>query len=100
MGFVLEPAIAESLIKLNPSNADVIRPYLSGADLNDDPQQRPGRFVINFFGWSIDRAKNCRNALRSSNDSLNQVARRLTAERTEKWWIYRGQASSAIQSYC
>ena len=89
MGFVLEPAIAESLIKLNPSNADVIRPYLSGADLNDDPQQRPGRFVINFFGWSIDRAQEypecfeiVERLVKPGRSKVNRRAHR------EKWWIY------------
>ena len=30
---------------------DVIYPYLDGHDLNTDPEQKPSRWVINFWDW-------------------------------------------------
>ncbi|MBS3910105.1 MAG: TetR family transcriptional regulator [Actinobacteria bacterium] len=55
MGFVLEPHVAQALIKTNIRNLDVIFPYLNGEDLNSRPDQSPSRWVINFFDWPLKR---------------------------------------------
>ncbi|MCR5862327.1 hypothetical protein LRS05_09295 [Flavobacterium sp. J372] len=57
MGFVLSSEQAEKLIKKDPRNKDVLFPYLNGDDLNSDPEQRPSRWVINFFDWDEEKAK-------------------------------------------
>jgi N-6 DNA Methylase len=56
-GFVLESHEAEALIAKDPKNKDVLFPYLNGDDLNNNPDQSPSRWVINFFDWSESRAK-------------------------------------------
>jgi hypothetical protein len=56
-GFVLTPDEAESLLAKDPRNKDVLFPYLNGEDLNNDPEQRPSRWVINFFDWSEEKAR-------------------------------------------
>jgi hypothetical protein len=56
MGFVLDPNEAESLISIDPKNKDVILPYLNGDDLNNNPDQSPSRFVINFQDWDEEVA--------------------------------------------
>ena len=55
MGFILEPAEATDLKDRNPKNRDVIFPYLNGEDLNTHPEQKPSRYVINFFDWPRER---------------------------------------------
>jgi hypothetical protein len=55
-GFVLAPEEAKKLIEKDSRNRDVLFPYLNGEDLNNDPDQRPSRWVINFFDWSKDKA--------------------------------------------
>ncbi|MGB3496451.1 MAG: DNA methyltransferase, partial [Elainellaceae cyanobacterium] len=54
MGFVLEPEEAQALIEKNPTNKDVLFPYLNGQDLNSNPDQSPSRWVINFKDWPLD----------------------------------------------
>ena len=56
MGFVLEPEEADELIVEDPKNTDVIKPYLNGEDLNNNPTQNPSRFVINFQDWDEEVA--------------------------------------------
>jgi hypothetical protein len=56
-GFTLEPHQAEALIAKDPRNADCLFPYLNGEDLNSHPEQRPSRWVINFFDWDLARAR-------------------------------------------
>jgi hypothetical protein len=57
MGFVLTPDEAKRMLDADPKNADVIFPYLNGQDLNSDPEQRPSRWVINFWDWPEERAR-------------------------------------------
>lgn len=102
-GFVLEPAEAKTLIDKDPRNRDVLFPYLNGEDLNNDPDQCPSRWVINFFDWSEEQA-------RTYPDCFNIIERLVKPERQrwklddngdeiigtyalrkplpEKWWIY------------
>jgi hypothetical protein len=57
MGFVLSEAEADAMIKTDPKNAEVMFPYLNGEDLNTDFMQRASRWVINFWDWPEEKAK-------------------------------------------
>jgi hypothetical protein len=57
MGFVLSKEEAETLIGKEPRNADCLYPYLTGEDLNNDPEQRPSRWVIQFGERSEQEAR-------------------------------------------
>ena len=57
MGFVLSPDEARRMLDADSRNAEVIFPYINGDDLNSDPEQRPSRWVINFFDWPQERAQ-------------------------------------------
>lgn len=55
-GFVLETDEADALFSEDEKYKSVIFPYLNGDDLNNNPDQSPSRFVINFFDWSEEKA--------------------------------------------
>jgi len=55
LGFTMSEAEAKAFIAKDPKNAEVLFPYLNGDDLNSDPEQKPSRWVINFFDWPLDR---------------------------------------------
>ena len=57
MGFVLSPEEASQMVSSSPRSSEVVFPYMNGDDLNSDAKQRPSRYVINFWDWPIDRAK-------------------------------------------
>ena len=102
-GFVLTPEEAEALIAKDPRNKEVLFPYLNGEDLNNDPEQKPSRWVINFFDWTEEKA-------RTYPDCFEIVERLVKPERQrwkldengneivgtyalrkplpQKWWIY------------
>ncbi|MGJ1348599.1 type IIL restriction-modification enzyme MmeI [Sphingobacterium siyangense] len=102
-GFVLSTEQAEKLIKKDPRNKDVIFPYLNGDDLNNDPEQKPSRWVINFFDWDEEKAKtypDCyeiieklvkpeRQRWRKDNEG-NEIdgTYALRKPLPQKWWIY------------
>jgi len=93
MGFVLTPDEAERMLDAEPRNADVIFPYLNGEDLNSDPEQRASRWVINFWDWSEERA-------RQYDLPWRWIEKRVYPERLEKskeksyrnimsmWWLH------------
>jgi hypothetical protein len=102
-GFVLEPDQAQALIVKNPTNKDVLFPYLNGDDLNNNPDQSPSRWVINFFDWPEEQAKHypdCYEIIerlvkperqrwatdKNGNEIVGDYA--LRKPLPEKWWIY------------
>jgi len=103
IGFVLEPEEAEALLAKDPRNADCLFPYLNGEDLNSHPKQKPGRYVICFHDWDLERAK-------QYPDLLDIVDKRVRPERErlrgpgdkrnrEYWWqfgAYRSGMRRAI----
>lgn len=57
IGFVIGVDDAQRMLDEDPRNADVVFPYLNGEDLNSDPEQRPSRYVINFWDWPEEKAR-------------------------------------------
>lgn len=56
-GFILTADHAQRMLDADPKNADVIFPYLNGQELNSDPEQKPSRYVINFWDWPEEKAR-------------------------------------------
>lgn len=89
LGFVLAPGEARRMLDADPRNAEVILPYINGDDLNSDPEQRPSRWVINFWDWPESRAK-------TYTQPYDWLVRNAKAERLankdkgarEKWWLF------------
>jgi hypothetical protein len=90
IGFTLSHEAADSLIDRDFKNADVIYGFLNGEDLNSRPDCSPGRKVINFSDWPLERAQQYPDCLRlvvervkPYRDTSNDVrARRL-------WWQFQ-----------
>ena len=57
LGFVLEFHEAEDLLQVNPRNADIIFPYLTGQDLYSRPDQSSSRKIIDFSEWPLEKAQ-------------------------------------------
>ena len=55
LGFLLSEEEARKYIAHNQMNADVLFPYLNGEDLNSSPEQKPSRWIINFWDWPLSR---------------------------------------------
>jgi methylase of polypeptide subunit release factors len=102
-GFVLEPHEAEALIFNNPKNKDVLFPYLNGDDLNNNPDQSPSRWVINFFDWEESKAKDYPDCYEIIERLVKPERQRWAVDKEgkeivgeyalrkplpEKWWIY------------
>ncbi|MDP9389479.1 MAG: hypothetical protein M3Q48_16580 [Actinomycetota bacterium] len=89
MGFVLAPDDACRLIASDGRNAEVVKPYLNGADLNEDPEQRPSRWVINFFDWPLERAQKYPACFEVVERLVKPERARVNRHtHRDKWWIF------------
>lgn len=89
-GFILEPVEAEALIRKNPKNRQVLFPYLNGDDLNNNPDQSPSRWVINFFDWSKEKCREEYPECFEIVERLVKPTREVLKDKgyREKWWQY------------
>jgi hypothetical protein len=54
--FIIQRSEATDLLR-DPLNAEVVRPYLNGEDLNSHPTHVASRYVVSFFDWPLSRAQ-------------------------------------------
>jgi hypothetical protein len=104
MGFVLTPEEAQRLIDKNPKNKDVLFPYLNGKDLNSRPDQSPSRWVINFFDWPIERAREYPDCFRIVEEKVKPERAKLIGrnpigtKRGQNWWKYGADAKELYRA--
>lgn len=107
MGFVLEPAEARALVDADPRNAEIIKPYIGGEELNTngpgpDGLVEFGRYVVDFGDRTLDEAEEwpallaiVRERVKPTRDSNNRANYR------ERWWQFgerRPGAYAAIRA--
>jgi hypothetical protein len=89
MGFVLSPVEAEVMLAEDPRNADVVRPYLVGEDLNQRPDGSAARWVIDFHDWPIERAQAYPVPFQRVERLVRPERARLNDQRSrECWWQF------------
>ncbi|MGA5325306.1 Eco57I restriction-modification methylase domain-containing protein [Streptomyces griseoincarnatus] len=57
LGFTMSEEEARSWILEDDNYRDVLFPYLNGQDINNHPEHRTNRWVVNFHDWTLERAK-------------------------------------------
>lgn len=89
MGFVVTEDEARAMIERDPRNSEVLFPYLNGEDLNSHPEQKPSRWVINFWDWPEERARTysqpfeiVENKVKPERMKVKRTARK------ERWWQF------------
>lgn len=109
-GFVLTDEEANTLIRLDNKYTNVIDGYLTGQELNIDPQHRPSQRIINFHDWPLDpdQAPHGYQGPFASDypECLEVVRRKVKPERDkvkrkvrrEKWWQYAERAKGLYSS--
>ena len=96
MGFTMSHQAAQVLIRKDPRNADVLFPYLGGEDLNQSPTQTAPRWVINFFDWPEEKARQYHSCFTIIENKVKpeRQERKLNGEfkkrkpLPQRYWIY------------
>jgi len=89
MGFVLTFDEAQQMLDADPKNAEVIFPYINGDDLSSDPEQRPSRWVINFWDWPEERAREYQMPFkRVWMEVKPERSKNNRAKYRDRWWHF------------
>jgi hypothetical protein len=96
-GFKIDDQLANSIIESDSKYSQVIIPFLTGDDLNDNFEQRPSEKVINFYDWPLSKASEFPVCL-SIVESKVKPDREKKGDKKAKefWWIY---LRNRIESY-
>lgn len=88
-GFTLTAATASALLEVDPANAAVVRPFLTGADIVEDPNQGPRRWCIDFGLRTLEEAARfsaplhvVRRDVKPERDDNRRAAYR------RRWWLF------------
>jgi len=93
-GFLLSHKEANQLIALDPRNAEVIMPIINGKELNNYPDQKPIRSIINFRDWDMERAQEYVEPFEHIVELVKPVRETNNMKsRREKWWQFGSLAS-------
>ena len=88
-GFLLTHAEADQLRTSDVRNAEVIMPIINGKELNNNPNQAPGRSIINFRDWPIEQAQEYVEPFSIIQDRVRPFRARQNRKRNrEVWWVY------------
>lgn len=89
-GFIIDSKIREFFLSRNPNNKEVVSLLINGDEINNDPEQKASRWIINFRNYDFEKAKSYSQPFQHAlehvkpyRDEQNDNAAR------EKWWIYK-----------
>ena len=102
-GFKISSVTAERIVESDSKYVDVIKPFLTGDDLNEDYEQRPSELVINFLDWPIQRAQEYPLCFQIVEDLVKPDRNNKGDKKAKEfWWIYlrnRIESYREIQKY-
>lgn len=95
-GFILCPEEAQGWIEEDPRNAEVLFPYLNGEDLNSRSDCSASRWIIDFCGYSEERAEEYLSPFERILREVKPERRRLKGDGSyvlrkplpQRWWQF------------
>jgi hypothetical protein len=98
-GFILTRTEADELVKRSPNCRDVIRRFLTGHDINQDPRQESERFVIDFANRTESEAMQygpCWERL-FNTVRLQRLGNKIK-QREKYWWRFIGRQEKLYEA--
>jgi hypothetical protein len=94
LGFTMSEEEALAIIAKDKRYQDVLFPYLNGKDLNSHPEQKPSRWVINFWDWPEERAREYPEVFRIVEEKVKPERMLVNRKaRRDRWWQHAELAS-------
>jgi hypothetical protein len=89
-GFILDRAEAAALLERSEADyGEVVRPYLIGRDIAEDPGQQPRRWIVDFATRRLEDAERWPAALGLVRDRVKPERDRNKDKRfREHWWLF------------
>jgi hypothetical protein len=86
-GFILSPSEYSEMVKSDPRNGEIIQPFLTSEDINQSPDSRPSRYIINFGNMSFEEAAQFKLPFERVTALVKPVRDKLTRQVHEKcYW--------------
>ncbi len=88
-GFLVDEAFVATALAVDRDYEQVLYPYLIGREVNQHPEHKPGRYVINFFDWSELAARRYSSAFAMVESAVKPEREKQNdagAKRT--WWLH------------
>jgi hypothetical protein len=104
MGFTMSRQEAEALAAEDSRNTDVLFPYINGSEFNSSPHQAEGRWIINFFDWSLEKAATYPRCMEIVREKVKPEREKIvgrnemSTRRGTMWWRYAGEAKYLYQA--
>lgn len=89
-GFIIAEQVAYDLLSdQSAAYSEVVRPYLTASDITEDPEQRPGRWIIDFNQMPLEQAMKFPRALRIVEDEVRPFRQTVRREgHRRNWWLF------------
>lgn len=89
-GFIIGADEATDLLgQIGVMYADVVRPYLTAADITEHPLQQPSRWIIDFAQRTLEVAMRYPLALDIVRDRVRPMRSQVNRKgHREKWWLF------------
>jgi hypothetical protein len=89
LGFTLTVEDARALEAAEPHNAEVVRPYIIGRDLNQRPDSSASRWIIDFQDWAIEHASRYALAFAIVEAKVRpERQRQARSAYRDRWWRF------------
>lgn len=89
LGFTMLQEEAMSILANEPLCNKVLFPYINGKDLNTHPTQKPSRWVINFWDWTVDESSEFEQPFKIVTEKVKpERESKKDKGAKEKWWQY------------
>ncbi len=97
-GFLMSHEDADGFLSKDSRNKDILTRIVNGQELNNRPDQEPGRSIINFHDWPIDRAESYTDLFERVLTLVKPVREKGNrAVRKERWWQFAERARGLYQ---
>lgn len=96
-GFILDSDEANELIKKDPTSKKVLKLYLNGDDINNNIDQNPSRWIIDFQDWPLEEANKFKAAIAHVKTNVKPVREKVNRERHRQYWWRFGEDRKGLR---
>lgn len=98
-GFIIDGGLAEELINENSRNSEVVCKYISGADLNNNYDLSPSKWIINFRDWDLNETKKFTKCFEIIREKVYPEREKYKRKQyRERWWQFAEKQGALYES--
>src|SRR5688500_8515809 len=88
-GLLISIPEAKEMLRADPRNAEVVKPFLNASNLFQEPRMNTVNFSICFQDWTLDKAKTYVLPFEQVDSKVRPVRESSNIpERRERWWLF------------